>query len=290
MKGYDLSNLGTVKKLCDKYGFMPGKRFGQNFIVNSGLCPKIVERAGVTENDGVLEIGTGIGTLTVELAKVAKKVVTLEVDERLRPVLEETISDYENVELVYADVLKTDIKSLLKEHFDGMNVKVVANLPYYITSPVIMELLCGKYGFESITVMVQKEAAQRLCAEVGKRDCGAVSVAVSYYSDARPLFNVSAGSFMPPPNVESTVIELLPKDEPDYKPQDEKLFFRLVKAGFGQRRKTLPNALSAGANLSKEEAIKAVTQAVGDAKIRAEKLTMQDWQKLSDEVLLTINN
>ncbi len=282
MKGYELAEHKTINTLSKKFGFETSKRFGQNFIINKGLCPKIVEYAQVTADDCVLEIGTGIGTLTAELATEAHSIVTMEVDERLRPVIEHTLGEYENVTSIFADVLKTDLKALVHEHFGERPVKVVANLPYYITSPIIMELLCGEFTFESLTVMVQKEAAVRLCAEVGTRECGAVSVAVSYYSDARRLFDVSPGSFYPPPKVSSGVIQLVPKANPDYIPQDKKLYFKLVKAGFAQRRKTLINALSAGGFLTKEHTA-TIVERIADKNIRAERMTQEMWCRLADE-------
>ena len=204
----ELTDLSVIRTLCEKYDFALSKGFGQNFIINPGLPPKIVDASGVDKSWGVLEIGPGIGVLTAELARRARKVVSLELDRRLLPVLAETLSDFGNVEIVNEDILKADLRTILKEQFAGMEVSVCANLPYYITSPVIMRLLEERLPFRSIIVMVQKEAAERLCAPVGSREAGAVTVAVQYYARAEKLFSVSRGSFLPAPNVDSAVIRL----------------------------------------------------------------------------------
>ena len=203
---YNLTDIGTIKDILGRHGFHFSKALGQNFIVNPSVCPRMAEESGIDENCGVIEIGAGIGVLTAELAKRAKKVVCVELDTRLLPILAETLADFDNIEIINQDVLKTDLAALIKEKFEGMPVYVCANLPYYITSPVIMTLLESRLPIEAITVMVQKEAAQRLCAAVGSRLSGAVTVAVDYYAKAEKLFDVSAGSFMPAPKVDSCVI------------------------------------------------------------------------------------
>ncbi len=284
MKKYDLTNRSTISKLCTEYGATPTKRFGQNFIVNPGLCPKIVDSSGIQSEYGVLEIGTGIGTLTECLCEQVSKVVSLEIDHRLKPIHEETLAHCDNLKIKYCDAMKTDIQSLINEEFNGMPVAVVANLPYYITSPVIMMLLEKPAGFDSITVMVQKEAADRLCAEVGTRESGAVTVCVSYYTKAEKLFDVQAGSFYPPPKVASSVIKLTPHTPLPYPAINEKLFFRIVRAGFEQRRKTLVNALNASFNHDKDILTGVVEDATGNANIRAEKVTMQQWQLLCEKI------
>ena len=245
----DLSNINTIKEILSAHGFTFSKSLGQNFLINPTVCPKIAEMGGAgscgaDENTGVIEIGAGIGVLTAELAKRAKKVVSLELDTRLIPVLAGTLEDFDNVEVLNADVLKTDLHELIASRFAGMRVVVCANLPYYITSPVIMYLLESRIPIDAVTVMVQKEAAARLCAPVGSRDAGAVTVAVNYYADAKKLFDVSAGSFMPAPKVDSSVIRLDIRPDPPVEISDEKFFFRVVKAAFGQRRKTASNSLS----------------------------------------------
>ena len=189
---YNLTDIGTVKDILGRHGFHFSKSLGQNFIVNPSVCPRMAEESGIDENCGVIEIGAGIGVLTAELAKRAKKVVVIEIDTKLLPILDETLKDFDNIEIINQDVLKTDLAALIKEKFDGMPVYVCANLPYYITSPVIMALLESRLPIEAITVMVQKEAAQRLCAPVGSRLSGAVTVAVDYYAEAKKLFDVSS--------------------------------------------------------------------------------------------------
>ena len=215
----ELTDLSYVRALCEKYDFALSKGFGQNFIVNPGLPPKIVDASGVDKRYGVLEIGPGIGVLTRELAKRAAKVVSIEVDERLPPLLAETMSGVENFKLVLQDVLKVDLKALIAQEFPGMPVAVCANLPYYITSPIIMRLLEGPLPIRSLTVMVQKEAAVRITAAPGTRECGAISAAVWYYSTPKLLFPVSRGSFLPAPAVDSAVIRLdLPQELPERLP------------------------------------------------------------------------
>ena len=238
----------------------------------------MAEACGADENTGVIEIGAGIGVLTAELAKRAKKVVSLELDTRLIPVLAGTLEDFDNVEVLNADVLKTDLHELIASRFAGMRVVVCANLPYYITSPVIMYLLESRIPIDAVTVMVQKEAAARLCAPVGSRDAGAVTVAVNYYADAKKLFDVSAGSFMPAPKVDSSVIRL----DPPVEISDEKFFFRVVKAAFGQRRKTASNSLSAGLGIPKDKINAAIEAAGLPASVRAESLDMENLARLSE--------
>ncbi len=287
MKKYNLTDRSTIAKLCNEHNATPTKRYGQNFIVNAGLCPKIVEYSGITSNHGVLEIGTGIGTLTECLSAEAKKVVSLEIDRRMEPIHEKTLAHCENLTVKFCDAMKTDLAQLIQQEFEGMPVAVVANLPYYITSPIIMMLLEKRLGFESVTVMVQKEAADRLCAEVGSRESGAVTVAVSYYTKPQKLFDVQSGSFYPPPKVASSVIRLEPQEPLQYPVSDEKFFFRVVRGGFEQRRKTLVNALNAALTHGKEQLADAITEVTGNPNIRAEKMTMQQWQQLSELLLKT---
>ena len=220
-----LSDIGTIKDILSRHGFTFSKSLGQNFLINPSVCPRMAEFSGADKGVGVIEIGPGIGVLTNELCKLADKVVAIELDKRLLPVLEETLGVYDNLKVVNADVLETDLHKLIEEEFSGMEVVVCANLPYYITSPVIMKLLEDKLPISAITVMVQKEAAQRICAEVGSRQSGAVTVSVNYYAKPEMLFSVSAGSFMPAPKVDSAVIRLNVLDEPPVKVNDEKKFF-----------------------------------------------------------------
>ena len=280
----NLSDISVVKDLLNRHGFKFSKALGQNFLINPTVCPRMAEACGADENTGVIEIGPGFGVLTAELAKRAKKVVSIELDERLLPVLDETLAEFDNVEVINSDVLKVDLHKLIEEKFSGMKVAVCANLPYYITSPVIMHLLESKLPVENITVMVQKEAAQRLCAPVGSRDAGAVTVAVAYYADAEKIFDVSAGSFMPAPKVDSSVIRLNVRKQPPIDLSDEKLFFRMVKAVFAQRRKTAANSISAGMSLPKETVYKAIEAAGYSENVRAESFTLNELASLANEI------
>lgn len=277
-----LTDISTVKRICAKHGFELSKGFGQNFIVNAGVCPKIVDAAGIDESYGVLEIGPGIGVLTKELAARAKKVVAVEVDDRLPPLLAETLADCGNVKIVLGDVLKTDLAALIAEEFGGLKVAVCANLPYYITSPIVMKLLEERLPIEHITVMVQKEAADRLSAKPGTRLSGAITYAVHYYAVPQTLFTVQPGSFYPPPKVTSAVIQMQLHKTPPVMPQDEAHMFRVIKAAFGQRRKTAANAVSAGMSLPKPQ-VQAALESIGLAPtIRPEQMTLADFSALSD--------
>ena len=276
-----LTDIGTIKEVLSRHGFTFSKKWGQNFLINPSVCPRMAAASGADKQSGVLEIGPGIGVLTKELAKVAGKVVAVEVDERLPAVLKETLADYDNVTVLLGDVLKVDLAALLKEHFGDRPVAVCANLPYYITSPIVMALLESRLPFTSLTLMVQKEAAVRLCAAPGTRDCGAVSLAVQYYAEPEILFSVSRGSFMPAPNVDSAVIRLNIRREPPCAVRDEKLLFRLIRAAFGQRRKTLQNALCGGG--FDKAAVAAACEAAGlSATARAEQLTLVQFAALCD--------
>lgn len=272
----NLSDINTIKEIMTRHGFNFSKSLGQNFIINPHICPRIAEEGGAEEGVCALEIGAGVGVLTAELAKRADKVVSIELDERLIPVLGETLEDFDNVTVINEDVLKADLQSIVKYNFGDKPFVVCANLPYYITSPIIMLLLESKLPCRSITVMVQKEAADRLCADAGSRNAGAVSVAVDYYAEAQKLFDVSRGSFMPSPNVDSAVIRLDIREKPPVEVEDEKFFFRMVKACFAQRRKTASNSISAGLGLPKDKVVSAITDAGFDPNVRAEKLTMQE--------------
>lgn len=276
-----LTDIAYVRNLCARHGFTLSKGFGQNFIVNPGVCPKIVEAAGIGPEWGVLEVGPGIGVLTRELARRAARVVAVEVDNRLPPLLAETLAGYDNVEIVMQDILKVDIAALIREKFAGMPVAVCANLPYYITSPILMRLLEEKLPIRQITVMVQKEAAERICAAPGTRQAGAISYAVAYYAKPQVLFSVQPGSFYPPPKVTSAVIRLEVHPEPPVPVPDEAAYFRLVRAAFGQRRKTAANAISAGLGLPKAQVTAAMEQAGLPATARPEQLTLEQFAALS---------
>ncbi len=278
---YNLCDYSTITKILSKYGFTFSKALGQNFLINADVCPAMADMLGSDDSTGVIEIGPGIGVLTKELCKTAKKVVAIELDKRLFPVLDETLADYGNLEIIEGDVMKLDLRELINEKFaDCSSIKVCANLPYYITSPVIMTLLESNLPVDEIVVMVQKEAAERLCAPIGSREAGAVSVAVNYYGQAEILFEVGRESFMPSPKVDSMVIKITLRDSREYLINDEKKFFSLVKSAFSQRRKTLVNSISNTLGISKSDITNALNELGLDANIRAEKLRMEDFVNL----------
>ena len=278
----NLADIRTIKELLTPLGFSFKKSLGQNFLIDADVCPAMAEAAADRET-GVLEIGPGVGVLTVECAKVAKRVIAIELDNRLKPILAKTLADYPNAEVIFGDAMELDLTAIIKEKFGDCNrVAVCANLPYYITSPIIMKLLTSKLPIDSITVMVQKEAAQRLCAQVGSRDAGAVTVAVAYYAQAQLLFQVGRESFMPVPNVDSAVIKLNVLKNPPAKVQNEEFFFSLIKACFAQRRKTLCNTVSNTLGISKEIIIDALKELELGETVRSESLTFEQLAKLSD--------
>lgn len=285
-KNYTLTDISTIKKVMGENGVTFSKGLGQNFLVNPTVCPRMADavRESTDGKIGVLEVGAGVGVLTKELLERCEKVVCVELDTRLFPVLDDTLSGYDNLTLINADILKVDLESVIEEHFKGMEIFVCANLPYYITSPVIMRLLEKKLPFKKIIVMVQKEAGDRLCAKVGTRESGAVTVAVNYYAKARKLFDVSRGSFMPSPNVDSCVIELDLTQKGDYKVLDEKLFFKMIKSAFAQRRKTILNSISSGMGIDKAKLSQAIENAGLSQTARAEALTMEELTDLSNKI------
>lgn len=276
----NLANKKDVKSVLEEAGFSFKKSLGQNFLIDDSVCPRMAAAAG-GEGVGVLEVGPGAGVLTRELSENAQKVVAVELDERLKPVLLKTLEGCDNAKVIWGDVLKVDLKTILKEEFsDCDTVNICANLPYYITSPVIMMLLESRLPIGSITVMVQKEAADRLCAEVGSREAGAVTVAVNYYSKAEKLFEVPRGSFLPPPNVDSAVIKLTLRDKPPVEVDNEKLFFQLVKACFAQRRKTLLNTVSNTMGIEKSVLREALLKIDLPETVRGEALNMEQLAAL----------
>ena len=277
----NLSNISVIRDVLSRHGFSFSKGLGQNFLINPTVCPRMAEMGNAKPGWGIIEIGAGVGVLTAELARRADKVVCIEIDSRLLPVLDETLAEFDNIELGNEDVLKVDLHKLIEQEFAGMPVAVCANLPYYITSPIIMNLLEAHLPIASLTVMVQKEAAARLCAEPGSREVGAVSIAVRYYSDPKILFQVSRGSFLPAPDVDSTVIRLDVRDRPPVEVGSEEQFFKVVRAAFSQRRKTLPNTLSAGLGIPKAQAIEMLEKAGIPTNLRAEQLTLDQFALLS---------
>ena len=276
-----LTDVGYLRDLLERHGFHFSKKLGQNFLINPSVCPRMAEACGIGADGGVLEIGPGVGVLTRELARQAGQVVAVELDDRLPPVLAETLAGQDNVSFVWGDCMKLDLHAIIKEKFGDRPVAVCANLPYYITSPIIMMLLESRLPVENITVMVQKEAAQRLCATPGTREAGAVTLAVQYYAEAETLFGVSRGSFMPAPNVDSAVIRLTRRKEPPCDVKDEAVMFRLIRAGFNQRRKTLLNSLT-GAGYSKDRLSAAFATAGISPTARAEQLTLPEWAGLAN--------
>ena len=279
----NLTNIKFIKELLSSFGFSFSKNLGQNFLINPNVCPQMAELSGC-EGIGVLEIGPGMGVLTTELCKRAKKVVAIEVDERLRPVLDITLKEFDNVNVIFGDAMKLDLHKIIETEFEDMDVVVCANLPYYITSPILMRLLESELNINSITVMVQKEAAVRLCAKMGTRECGAVTAAVAYYAQAQKLFDVSRGSFLPAPNVDSAVIKLDLTKSTDIQVNDKDAMFKVIRAGFNQRRKTLTNSLSSLLGVSKDK-ISQTLQNIGlKPTARAEELTLEQFAMLSDSI------
>ena len=282
-----MAYLGTpsaTKETINKYSFAFQKKFGQNFLIDSNVLESIIRGAEITKDDFVLEIGPGIGTMTQYLCEAARQVVAVEIDKMLIPILEDTLSEYDNVEVINQDVLKVDIKSLAEEKNNGKPIKVVANLPYYITTPIIMGLFESGVPIDSITIMVQKEVADRMQTGPGSKDYGALSLAVQYYAIAKVILNVSATCFMPRPNVDSAVIKLTRHKEPTVNVADEKLMFKIIRASFNQRRKTLVNGLKNSPELSfsKEQIVKAIEKIGKPETIRGEALTLEEFAELAN--------
>lgn len=278
----NLSNISVIRDVLSRHGFSFSKGLGQNFLINPTVCPRMAEMGNAQPGWGMIEIGAGIGVLTAELAQRADKVVCIEIDSRLLPILDETLAEYDNIKIVNQDVLKVDLHKLIAEEFPNMPVAVCANLPYYITSPIIMNLLESRLPISSLTVMVQKEAAQRICAMPGSREVGAVSIAVRYYCEPKVLFQVSRGSFMPAPDVDSTVIRLDIRKQPEVDVKREEDFFRVVKAAFSQRRKTLSNTLSSGLSMNKTQIAELLERAGVASNLRAEQLSMQQFADIAN--------
>ena len=276
------SNISVIRDVLSRHGFSFSKGLGQNFLINPTVCPRMAEMGNAQPGWGMIEIGAGVGVLTAELAQRADKVVCIEIDSRLLPILDETLAEYDNIKIVNQDVLKVDLHKLIAEEFPNMPVAVCANLPYYITSPIIMNLLESRLPISSLTVMVQKEAAQRICAMPGSREVGAVSIAVRYYCEPKVLFQVSRGSFMPAPDVDSTVIRLDIRKQPTVDVKREEDFFRVVKAAFSQRRKTLSNTLSSGFSMNKTQIAELLERAGVASNLRAEQLSMQQFADIAN--------
>lgn len=278
-----LGNPSKTSEILNKFGLTAQKRYGQNFLIDSNILEKIVASAGISKDDTVLEIGPGIGTLTQHLAEAAKKVICVEIDKNMIPVLEYTLADFDNVTVINQDILKTDIVNILKEN-GAESAKVVANLPYYITTPIIMELLEKDLPIESITVMIQKEVAERMQTGPGSKDYGALSLAVAFYSNAEVKMTVSPNCFIPRPNVDSAVIRLDKLKEPAVKVKNRAEMFRIIKGAFEQRRKTLTNALSHSSayKTDKKNIENALLEMGKNINIRGEELTLEEFARLSD--------
>ena len=284
MKEPTLGNPQNTIQVLQKYNFNFQKKFGQNFLIDTHVLDKIISAAGITKDDFVLEIGPGIGTMTQYLACAAREVVAVEIDKNLIPILEDTLSGYDNVSIINEDILKVDLVSLAEEKNQGRPIKVVANLPYYITTPIIMGLFEKKVPLESITVMVQKEVADRMQVGPGTKDYGALSLAVQYYAEPYIVANVPPNCFMPRPSVGSAVIRLTRHKEMPVQVKDEQLMFKLIRASFNQRRKTLANGLknSSELDLSKEVIEKAIEQLGKGPSIRGEALTLEEFARLAN--------
>lgn len=281
-----LGNRRSTAEIIEKYHFSFQKKFGQNFLVDSSILDRIIESAQITKEDCVLEIGPGIGTMTQRLAEEAGTVVAVEIDRNLLPVLEDTLSAYENVTVINADILKLDLNRIVEEHNGGRPVKVVANLPYYITTPIIMALFEKKVPLHSVTIMVQKEVADRMRVGPGTKDYGALSLAVQYYAKPEIVTKVPAGCFMPKPNVDSAVIRLTRYEKPPVEVEDETWLFAVIRASFNQRRKTLANGLAnAGYPGIGRRQVEEVLSAMGlAAAVRGETLTLEQFAELSDRL------
>ncbi len=282
-----LSNPSELKSVIEKHGFSFSKSLGQNFLIDQNILDKIVAGSGIDENWGVLEIGPGAGTLTRELAKIASRVVAVEIDKSLIPLLSDTLSEFDNASVINQDVMKVDLKELIAEKFGDMPVAVVANLPYYITTPIIMTFLENEIPVKSLTVMVQKEVADRMAASPGGKDYGALSAAVQFYTEPKIICRAEPHCFMPQPKVESQVVKLSVLETPRVETKNRKFMFDVIKSAFSQRRKTLLNALSKSPyiNVEKQKVADAMAKAGIDPNIRGERLTLEEFARLADNMI-----
>lgn len=276
----ELTQLQTIKEIASRFGFSFKKGLGQNFLLDKGVLEKIVEAA--EPGAGVIEVGPGFGVLTRELAKSFEKVVSIELDRRLFSVLDHTLDGFDNVSFVEGDILKLNLEEIISEHFGDRKVSFAANLPYYITTPIITMLLEGRYPVKKIVVMVQKEVAHRLCAEPGSKDYGAISLLCRYYTNPRIVTVVPATAFYPPPNVDSAVVCLDVCERPKVEVSDEKLFFRIIKAAFSQRRKTLLNCICSALDITKAEAAERIASCGIDPGVRGERLDITEYAALAE--------
>lgn len=284
----DIATPNRTKEILKKYGFSFKKSLGQNFLIDPNILRKITDAANLTQESGAIEIGPGIGALTEQLARACKKVVAFEIDQRLLPILNETLAPYSNVEIIHSDVLKANVKEIIHEQMAGIeDIMVVANLPYYVTTPIIMKLLTDNLPIRGLVVMLQKEVADRMTARPGTKDYGSLSIAVQYYTDVEIVMNVPKTVFVPQPNVDSAVIRLTRRSTPRAVVKDESFFFQVTKASFAQRRKTIFNNLSSqlpSGKEKKEAILAALEQANIDPKRRGETLTIEEFARLSDQL------
>ncbi|KYD32367.1 16S rRNA (adenine(1518)-N(6)/adenine(1519)-N(6))-dimethyltransferase RsmA [Parageobacillus toebii] len=282
----DIATPGRTWEILEKYGFSFKKSLGQNFLIDTNILRKIVDFAELSDETGAIEIGPGIGALTEQLARRAKKVVAFEIDQRLLPILEDTLSPYGNIRIIHQDVLKADIHRVISEEFTGMtDIMVVANLPYYVTTPIIMKLLTDRLPIRGMVVMLQKEVADRLAAKPGTKDYGSLSIAIQYYTEAETVMTVPRTVFIPQPNVDSAVIRLIKRKQPPVKVEDEAFFFQVVRASFAQRRKTILNNLVnnlPNGKAMKEQIERVLTETDIDPRRRGETLTMEEFAALSN--------
>lgn len=284
----DIATPIRTKAILEKYGFSFKKSLGQNFLIDTNILNRIVDHANLTENSGAIEIGPGIGALTEQLARRSKKVVAFEIDQRLLPILEETLSPYSNKKVIHQDVLKADVAAMIKEEFSGFDdIMVVANLPYYVTTPIIMKLLEEKLPIRGIVVMLQKEVAERITAKPGSKDYGSLSIAVQYYTEAETVMIVPKTVFVPQPNVDSAVIRLTVRTSPRVNVKDERFFFQVTRASFAQRRKTILNNLTSqlpAGKEKKETILKVLSDIDIDPSRRGETLSIEEFAQLSDSL------
>ncbi|BEP27702.1 16S rRNA (adenine(1518)-N(6)/adenine(1519)-N(6))-dimethyltransferase RsmA [Helicovermis profundi] len=286
-----LTSPSTIKYIMEKYNFRFSKRLGQNFLIDNTTVENIINGSGITNNDNVIEIGPGIGVMTYDMAKIANKIVAIEIDNSLLPVLGETLEEFENIKIINGDVLKLDINKIIEEEFGGKFPKVIANLPYYITTPIIMKLLEENANVTDIIVMVQKEVAERIVSKPSKKSYGVLSVAVQYYAKASTVMKVPRSVFMPQPSVESTVIHLKIRENPPVKLLSKPFFFRVVRAAFAMRRKTLLNTISGGnLGINKEQTKELLSNSNIDSIRRGETLSIDEFALLSNNIYKFVND
>ncbi len=285
-----LYSAQTIKDIHDRYDFTMAKALGQNFLTDKNIIDEIMEGSGIGENDLVIEIGPGIGVLTKEACEMAGKVIAIEIDKRLIPILEETLLGFDNFEVINQDILKTDLKKVIADNPGYENVRIIGNLPYYITTPIIMKVLEEELPVKSITVMMQKEVADRIGAPVGTRDAGAISIAVQYYCDVTRIAKAPREAFIPRPKIDSAVLRLDVLDAPKVKTLSTRVFFECVKKGFGQRRKTISNSLNGTAGISKESLLQVLEDCGIEPTRRAETLSMEEFGAIADGIVRIAEN